>query len=147
MCGLFVQKHRSPQTVRKSREGGHRLDSLQAVELGIFVVLALVRIHELASVHADLAKRLNELEQKTEGLAMSHDTVNRESALDQGTHWCGQPAHDAVESAQAADWVHQPRGQQQEDLVELGNTKTQEVGAEPMFEVRRARTTIWPTTK
>jgi hypothetical protein len=31
----------------------------------------------LASVHADLAKRLDELEQKTEGLALSHDTFSR----------------------------------------------------------------------
>jgi len=48
-----------------------------AVEMGIFVVRAFVRMRELAAVHADLAKRLAELEQKTEGLALSHDTFSR----------------------------------------------------------------------
>jgi hypothetical protein len=53
------------------------LASAQAVEMGIFVVRAFVRMRELASVHADLAKRLDELEQKTEGLALTHDTFSR----------------------------------------------------------------------
>ena len=33
-------------------------------------------MRELAASHADLAKRLDELEQKTEGLALSHDTFS-----------------------------------------------------------------------
>ena len=45
--------------------------------MGIFVVRAFVRMRELAAVHADLAKRLAELEQKTEGLALTHDTFSR----------------------------------------------------------------------
>jgi hypothetical protein len=53
------------------------LASPQAVEMGIFVVRAFVRMRELAAVHADLAKRLTELEQKTEGLALTHDTFSR----------------------------------------------------------------------
>jgi hypothetical protein len=53
------------------------LASPQAVEMGIFVVRAFVRMRELAAVHVDLAKRLDELEQKSEGLAMSHDTFSR----------------------------------------------------------------------
>ena len=53
------------------------LASPQAVEMGIFVVRAFVRMRELAAVHADLAKRLDELEQKTEGLALTHDTFSR----------------------------------------------------------------------
>ena len=53
------------------------LASPQAVEMGIFVVRAFVRMRELAAVHADLAKRLSELEQKTEGLALTHDTFSR----------------------------------------------------------------------
>ena len=53
------------------------LASPQAVEMGIFVVRAFVRMRELSAVHADLAKRLDELEQKTEGLAMQHDTFSR----------------------------------------------------------------------
>ena len=53
------------------------LASPQAVEMGIFVVRAFVRMRELASVHADMAKRLSELEHKTEGLALTHDTFSR----------------------------------------------------------------------
>lgn len=53
------------------------LASPQAVEMGIYVVRAFVRMRELAGVHADLAKRLDELEQKTEGLALTHDTFSR----------------------------------------------------------------------
>ena len=34
-------------------------------------------MRELATTHRDLAKRLDELEQKTEGLAMQHDTFSR----------------------------------------------------------------------
>lgn len=45
--------------------------------MGIYVVRAFVRIRELATVHADLAKRLAELEEKTEGLALTHDTFSR----------------------------------------------------------------------
>ena len=57
------------------------LASPQAVEMGIFVVRAFVRMRELASVHADLAKRLSELEQKTEGLALTHDTFSRNTRI------------------------------------------------------------------
>ena len=53
------------------------LASSQAVEMGIYVVRAFVRLKEAATTHADLAKRLTELEEKTEGLAMSHDTFSR----------------------------------------------------------------------
>ena len=53
------------------------LASPQAVEMGIFVVRAFVRMRELATVHADLAKRLAELEQKTESLTLTHDTFSR----------------------------------------------------------------------
>ena len=48
-----------------------------AVEMGIFVVRAFVRMCELAAVHDDLAKRLDDLEHKTEQLALSHDTFSR----------------------------------------------------------------------
>ncbi len=41
------------------------LASPQAVEMGIFVVRAFVRLRELALTHQDLAKRLDELEAKT----------------------------------------------------------------------------------
>ena len=53
------------------------LNSPRAVEVSVYVVRAFVRLRELATSHGDLAKRLDELEQKTEALAMSHDTFSR----------------------------------------------------------------------
>ena len=44
--------------------------------LGIYVVRAFVRLRQEASLHVDLAKRLTELEEKTEKLALSHDTFS-----------------------------------------------------------------------
>lgn len=53
------------------------LASPQAIEMGIFVVRAFVRIREFAMSHADLAKRLDELEQRAQALAVSHDNLSR----------------------------------------------------------------------
>jgi hypothetical protein len=53
------------------------LNSPRAVEVSIYVVRAFVRLRELATTHGDLAKRLDELEQKTEALDISHDTFSR----------------------------------------------------------------------
>jgi len=53
------------------------LASPRAVEMGIYVVRAFVRLKQASVLHADLAKRLSELEQKTEGLALTHDTFSR----------------------------------------------------------------------
>lgn len=53
------------------------LASSQAVEMGIYVVRAFVRLRQAASLHQDLAKRLAELEDKTERLELSHDTFSR----------------------------------------------------------------------
>ena len=53
------------------------LNSPRAVEVSVYVVRAFVRLRELAATHGDLAKRLDELEQKTEGLADQHDTFSR----------------------------------------------------------------------
>jgi hypothetical protein len=50
------------------------LSSLQAVEMGIYVVRAFVRLRELVTAHHDLAKRLADLEEKTEALALQQDT-------------------------------------------------------------------------
>jgi hypothetical protein len=49
----------------------------RAVEVSVYVVRAFVRLRELATQHADLAKRLSELEDKTEALALNHDTFSR----------------------------------------------------------------------
>ncbi len=53
------------------------LNSPRAVEVSVYVVRAFVRLRELAATHGDLAKRLDELEQKTEGLADQHDSFSR----------------------------------------------------------------------
>ena len=57
------------------------LASPQAVEMGIFVVRAFVRMRELAAVHGDLAKRLDELERNTEGLALTQDAFSRNTRI------------------------------------------------------------------
>jgi hypothetical protein len=43
----------------------------------VYVVRAFVRLREAAVLHKDLADRLTSLEEKTEALAMSHDTFSR----------------------------------------------------------------------
>lgn len=53
------------------------LSSPRAIEVSVYVVRAFVRMRELATTHGDLAKRLAELEDKTEALAMNHDTFSR----------------------------------------------------------------------
>lgn len=53
------------------------LASSQAVEMGIYVVRAFVQLRQASAVHADLAKRLMELELTTERLELSHDTFSR----------------------------------------------------------------------
>jgi hypothetical protein len=53
------------------------LASAQAVEMGIYVVRAFVQLRQAASLHADLAKRLSQLELTTERLEISHDTFSR----------------------------------------------------------------------
>ncbi|OYT90607.1 MAG: hypothetical protein CFE43_17535 [Burkholderiales bacterium PBB3] len=50
------------------------LNSPHAVEVSVYVVRAFVRLRESAVLHKDLADRLTSLEEKTEALAMSHDT-------------------------------------------------------------------------
>ena len=53
------------------------LGSTRAIAVNIEIMRTFVRVRALAAKHGDLAKRLAELEQATEALAMSHDTLNR----------------------------------------------------------------------
>ncbi len=53
------------------------LSSPRAIEVSVYVVRAFVRLRELAVTHGDLAKRLAELEDKTEALSMNQDTFSR----------------------------------------------------------------------
>jgi hypothetical protein len=53
------------------------LGSTRAIAVNIEIMRTFVRVRALAATHGDLAKRLAELEEKTEALAMSHDTFSR----------------------------------------------------------------------
>lgn len=53
------------------------LNSARAVEVSVYVVRAFTRLRQAAAIHEDLAKRLTELEMKTESLDMQHDTFSR----------------------------------------------------------------------
>ena len=57
------------------------LASSQAVEMGIYVVRAFVQLRQALTTNADIAKRLAELELKTESLEMSHGTFSRNTRL------------------------------------------------------------------
>jgi hypothetical protein len=53
------------------------LGSSQAIAINIEIMRTFVKVRALAATHQDLAKRLSELEEKTELLAMQHDTFSR----------------------------------------------------------------------
>ncbi|SEL65268.1 ORF6N domain-containing protein [Roseateles sp. YR242] len=53
------------------------LSSERAVAVNIEIMRTFVRVRQLAATHADLAQRLAELEDKTEVLALNHDTFSR----------------------------------------------------------------------
>ena len=53
------------------------LASSQAVEMGVYVVRAFVRLREVLASNRELAKRLDDLEQSTEALAVQHDSFAR----------------------------------------------------------------------
>jgi hypothetical protein len=57
------------------------LNSPRAVEVSIYVVRAFVRLRDAAVQHKDLAERLSSLEEKTEALAMQHDTFSRNARV------------------------------------------------------------------
>ncbi|MFN8752379.1 MAG: hypothetical protein ACK5YW_09030 [Betaproteobacteria bacterium] len=45
--------------------------------MNIEIMCTFVRVRALATTHGDLAKRLGELEEKTEALALQHDSFSR----------------------------------------------------------------------
>jgi len=57
------------------------LNSARAVEMSIYVVRAFVRLRQAAGLHVDLAKRLEELEMKTERLELSQNTFSRNTRI------------------------------------------------------------------
>ena len=53
------------------------LNSPRATEVSVYVVRAFVALREVLASNKELAKRLNDLEQSTEALAMQHDSFAR----------------------------------------------------------------------
>lgn len=53
------------------------LNSPSAIAINIEIMRAFVQVRSMAATHQDLAKQLAELQDKTESLAMSHDTFSR----------------------------------------------------------------------
>jgi len=51
------------------------LNSARAIEVSVFVVRAFVRLREVLATHKELAKKLEQLEKKTEALALKHDQL------------------------------------------------------------------------
>ena len=96
------------------------LNSPRAVEVSVYVVRAFVRLRELAVSHGDLGKRLDELEQKTEALAMQHDNFSR------NTRNQLKQVFDALRAlmtppdpAQAAYWVPHAAEQGQKQIATI----------------------------
>lgn len=53
------------------------LGSQRAIAVNIEIMRTFVRVRALAATHGDLARRLAELEEKTDLLATQHDTFSR----------------------------------------------------------------------
>ena len=51
------------------------LNSVRAIEVSVYVVRAFVRLRETLAAHKELARKLAELEKKTEALAFKHDAL------------------------------------------------------------------------
>lgn len=57
------------------------LGSTRAIGVNIEIMRTFVRVRELAATHHDLAKRLGELEERTEMLSMQHDSFSRNTRI------------------------------------------------------------------
>lgn len=57
------------------------LGSTRAIGVNIEIMRTFVRVRELAATHNDLAKRLGELEERTEMLSMQHDSFSRNTRI------------------------------------------------------------------
>jgi hypothetical protein len=57
------------------------LNSPRAIAINIEIMRAFVQVRSMAATHQDLAKQLAELQDKTESLAMSHETFSRNTKV------------------------------------------------------------------
>jgi len=75
------QRHRDPRfapyafTEHGAIMAANVLASPRAIEVSVYVVRAFVRLRETLAAHKGLAAKLEEPEQKTEALALRHDTL------------------------------------------------------------------------
>jgi hypothetical protein len=51
------------------------LSSPRAIEVSVFVVRAFIRLRQALAEHKELARKLEDLEKKTERLALKHDAL------------------------------------------------------------------------
>ena len=58
-------------------QAANTLSSPQAVKMGVYVIRAFVQLRHLLANNRELVSRLDDLEQKTEALAMTQDTFAR----------------------------------------------------------------------
>ena len=57
------------------------LASAQAIEMGVYVVRAFVRLRELIVSNKELALRLDDLERKTELMSLKHDNFEQDTRI------------------------------------------------------------------
>ena len=57
------------------------INSEQAVEMGVYVVRAFVRLREMIGTNKELALRLDDLENKTELMSLKHDTFEHNTRV------------------------------------------------------------------
>jgi hypothetical protein len=57
------------------------LNSPRAIAINIEIMRAFVQVRSMAATHQDLAKQLTELQDKTESLAMQHETFSRNTKV------------------------------------------------------------------
>jgi hypothetical protein len=55
------------------------LNSGRAIQVSVYVVRAFIRLRETLAAHKDLARKLDELERKTQTLALKHDSLAAET--------------------------------------------------------------------
>ena len=83
------QKHRDPRfapfafTEHGAIMAATVLNSPRAIEVSVYVVRAFVRLREMLASNAELAKRLDKLEQEMELLSLRHDSFARNTRVQQ----------------------------------------------------------------
>lgn len=88
------------------------LNSPRSIAIHIEIMRVFVQMRAMATSHQDLAKRLAELEDKTEVLAMQHDMFSHNTRAQLKKLFNAIREDDSARSAQAAYRVRHARGQE-----------------------------------